>query len=577
MLKKAWYLGNTTVRNPRRLRLGLEVYSKSDLHGNLIGTQNEQKFAVLLHEKGVVFINRFEDSIDSNVSDLGRKWRAALMQLGFITHKDSANPFVITNNGKRLISTSTLPQENECFLRALLVQQLPSQIEAFPVDHTFSPLHVVLEVLKGLENYGEEAYIHIDEMASIVQRAGMEDVDEAVRLIIQYRIDKENAENKWRFKNEYQEKASAHCDRQSAGTLHDYADSNSRYLRLTGLFNENARRLSVAPYKKVLVDQILAKEYIPIKPEQYLNELWQGASLPTDNSLQAIQDIDMLIQVLKENGVNKEYSNLYKMTPEDLSQLRLSLEDDLFKSFEKKYAAQQKDECMDITNYLRSLTNPGKKFSQAGSAAKDLSASIKGPMKLTPTVPKGEAPAYLEWAVWRAFLAISSLVNEPWDARRFRVDENFYPITTAPGGGPDIIFEYRDFVLVVEVTLTTSSRQEAAEGEPVRRHVAQYIEDYEKKGKRVYGLFVANNIDTNTAETFRIGSWFRNDDSKIAVQIVPLTITQFTSIFEKIMSEDEHVAASKILEIIRYCLSESNNEAPKWKLRISEEVQKFCS
>jgi len=66
------------------------------------------------------------------------------------------------------------------------------------------------------------------------------------------------------------------------------------------------------------------------------------------------------------------------------------------------------------------------------------------------------------------------LVNKPWDARRFKIDQDFLPVGTAPGNGPDIVFEFDDMVVVVEVTLTSSSRQEAAEGEPVRRHVAKY-------------------------------------------------------------------------------------------------------
>lgn len=123
-------------------------------------------------------------------------------------------------------------------------------------------------------------------------------------------------------------------------------------------------------------------------------------------------------------------------------------------------------------------------------------------------MPQSEAPAYFEWVLWRAFLAIDSLVNKPNEARRFKIDQDFLPVGTAPGNGPDLIFEFNDFVLVVEVTLTTNSRQEAAEGEPVRRHVADLVMHHqERAGKPVYGLFIANRVDSNTAETFRIGVW----------------------------------------------------------------------
>ena len=58
-----------------------------------------------------------------------------------------------------------------------------------------------------------------------------------------------------------------------------------------------------------------------------------------------------------------------------------------------------------------------------------------------------------------------------------------------------MILNLIDYVIVVEVTLSTNSRQEAMEGEPVRRHVADLVQKYKKP---VYGLFVANKIDSNT-------------------------------------------------------------------------------
>ncbi len=58
-------------------------------------------------------------------------------------------------------------------------------------------------------------------------------------------------------------------------------------------------------------------------------------------------------------------------------------------------------------------------------------------------------PAYFEWVLWRAFLAINSLANKPYEARRYKIDQDFLPVGTAPGGGPDLIFEFEDFVIVV--------------------------------------------------------------------------------------------------------------------------------
>jgi len=128
---------------------------------------------------------------------------------------------------------------------------------------------------------------------------------------------------------------------------------------------------------------------------------------------------------------------------------------------------------------------------------------------------------------------------------------------------------FKEFVLVVEVTLTSNSRQEAAEGEPVRRHVAKIVESYEDK--RVFGLFIANKVDTNTVETLRIGFWYRPDDSKMALQIVPITLEQFEAIFKAGFSSGR-ITPKLIQDFLRDCLAVSNHDAPAWKREIERTV-----
>ena len=185
-------------------------------------------------------------------------------------------------------------------------------------------------------------------------------------------------------------------------------------------------------------------------------------------------------------------------------------------------------------------------------------------------IPQTEAPAYFEWILWRAFLAIDSLVNKPYAARRFKIDHEFLPVGTAPGNGPDLIFEFEDFVVVVEVTLTESSRQEAAEGEPVRRHVAELAMQYEKP---VYGMFLANRIDSNTAETFRIGVWYTRDDTRMRLDIIPFTLAQFKAFFEA-MFTSRNVRVAAIRDLLDTCGTlRQNLHAPEWKAEIAQTVQ----
>jgi len=121
----------------------------------------------------------------------------------------------------------------------------------------------------------------------------------------------------------------------------------------------------------------------------------------------------------------------------------------------------------------------------------------------------------------------------------------------------------------VEVTLTGSSRQEAVEGESVRRHVADLVLSYhEKSGKPVYGLFIANRIDSNTAEIFRIGIWFTRTDDKMRLDIIPFTLAQFKELFEVLFTTNR-VDVRLIRELLDHCGElRPHHEAPAWKREI---------
>jgi len=247
----------------------------------------------------------------------------------------------------------------------------------------------------------------------------------------------------------------------------------------------------------------------------------------------------------------------------NISIVRHEIEGLLAEKKEEEYAFRQSNEWEEISDYMELLIK--RKRSKLLSNGEEIE------------IPQAEAPAYFEWVLWRAFLAINSLKNKPYDARRFKIDQDFNPVGTAPGNGPDLIFEFQDFTLVVEVTLTDNSRQEAAEGEPVRRHVANIVADTTSHyGKPIFGLFIANKIDSNTAETFRIGVWYKGDDTKMALDIVPLTLDQFRIIFIS-MFKNNIVNPNYIFELLRECNSLRNNyEAPDWKKSINEIINSKC-
>ena len=193
-------------------------------------------------------------------------------------------------------------------------------------------------------------------------------------------------------------------------------------------------------------------------------------------------------------------------------------------------------------------------------------------------IPRGEAPAYLEWAVWRAFLAINRILNPPSESRGFRVDRGFLPVGHAPGGRPDLIFEFDSFVLVVEVTLLNSGRQEAEEGYSVRQHVFQATKEFEHRSEiPVYGLFIAPTMNLNTIATFKNGE-FHDAENEYRLGIIPITIAQFNFIFKEMFakSSSNHEHFKKLIE---QCLvkRDSVHTPQMWNESIEEHIDNLVS
>lgn len=570
-----WHIGNTTVRTPYRLRDALRMLRGSPLNGNMSGTDQENAFAALLHHEGVVHSPRIADGLDA--SDLGRKWRSALSQLGFITpqltkvRRDgladpdlalmtgeidalSGRPREITPNGHRLAESEVITAQQECILRALASYRIPTDLEPQYDFENFSPLRFVLKVVHGLSAEGQSERLSFTEFALFVQTSTpADDVESVVRGILEFRTGRERAAAHAReYDRDFYQQVAGETQRK-ASTLDDYADLSFRYLKATGLFRSAGRGIALAPSRAQLAEFLRSEEDATPNAREYLHSLWHGAILPTDaegSSRAVVQD---LIERLGDRGVQIEPPEV-DASLQDLEKARHELEALLHQRDEQEFADSQAESLDDIMAWLEAI--PRRR-----------SATLPDGRKVS--VPRGEAPAYLEWAVWRAFLAIDSLCNPPWEARRFQVDQDFLPVNCAPGRGPDMVFEFNDAIVVVEVTLTASSRQEAAEGEPVRRHVATFAEESKKP---VYGLFIAARIDSNTAHTFRSGDWYLPDDSKIALDIVPLSLEDFGTFLQSgrdRLSEMPDLLRRLMVE----CRAKANQDAPQWKESISSIVQ----
>ena len=558
---KIWLVGNTGLRNPNRIQEGLAVYAKSAFVGKLHGRDNEIGFMNLLNKEGIIQNESGKDESGSHA----RKWRLMFAKNGYIypqvSKKDGNQDDLgamddITPFGRTFLKADTFPAVQECFLRAMSVEQFE-----MPDKTTyFSPLRWMLAIMLELEKRTGSTEMSRIEFALWGHTTNPSyELSEVVDHILDLRQRRAKAPAKRTFdKNEIKERGK-HYDKKADNFL-DYSDMNMRYLRISGMFQRKGRGIMIVPAKHLLAEK-LAKETATSEPlmDAY-KQLCSGAPLPTDNIDVAKTLLEDLKKQMKERHIVYDISDLPLDTPAEINIARQRLEDTLAKTDEIQYANDQCNQWQEIADYMSLLIKGG------GKLVYDEDNAIE--------IPKDETPAYFEWTLWRAALAIDHMVNKPYEVRGFRLDSDFLPVTAAGGGKGDLYCEFEDFMILTEVTMSTSSRQEAMEGEPVRRHVSDAVLNYDKP---VYGLFLAIRIDTNTAETFRHGIWYAKGDVKQRLDIVPLSLEQFrrhfVSMFEGKQARPEHLR-----DLILQCETERDNlEAPAWMRYIDDVVTQRVS
>jgi len=550
-----WMVGNNGMRNPNRIMDGFRVFSESPFVGHL-RKENEIKFTKLLNEKGIIHNEEGKDESGSHA----RKWRLVFSRSGLIYPKlnssegqqsdlgplDDITPF-----GRAFLKADTYPAIQEFFLRAMSVEQ----VAVNKGTSHFSPLRWILAIMVELEKRTGTSELSRIEFALWGHTTTPEDgLSNVVDKILDLRKRRSTASSKNVFdKNEIKLRGKDYKGK--SGNFVDYADMNMRYLRISGVLQRKGRGLIIAPAKHLLAEA-LAKSTVSTRPliDEY-RLLCNGAPLPTDNENVAKSVLNDLMRQMKERRIAFDISDLPLDTPAEINIARRRLESIIAQTDEIQYAQAQCDQWKEISDYMSLLIKGG------GKTVYDEDNAIE--------VPKDETPAYLEWTLWRASLAIDHLVNMPYEVRGFKLDSDFMPVSAAGGGKGDLYCEFEDFTILTEVTMSTSSRQEAMEGEPVRRHVSDAVLKYDKP---VYGMFIAVRIDTNTAETFRHGIWYAKDDVKQRLDIVPLTLAQFQKYFVA-MFDANKANPETVRDLLVECESQRDIlEAPFWKKYIDRTV-----
>jgi len=459
---------------------------------------------------------------------------------GFV-RADSQTPILITSAGKRLIEGKQL---DDLFLRQLLKWQYPSakhseQIykERFLIKPFLETLRLIRELdgLSKLEiaifavpfiKYSDYEIIK-KEIISYRQELSLLKGVERKKFQIQYHLD--------RMKNIYAEEiSSGHLHLRETGGVEadildylktkrrntiDYADAAIRYFRMTNLFviSSHVYKLGISEDKVKIVDDILntiPREPMSFDDEEKFLEYLEDPNTPkllTDNPDGLKTQIHEMVQILKGLNDKSALDISSKLEKEnDTAQLKMILAD-----AEKIILKIKQKQQIDILQSYSQYDDIQSVFDQLIARDSDIP----------------DRPLFFEWNMWRAL----SMLDDGEIIGNLEQDMEGKPVRLALGGFPDIVCYYKDFVLVVEVTLTSGRRQYEAEQEPVSRHVGDIIKQLKEKDdkRNVFGLFLAPVINEASIAHFYTTRRIEVSYYGGKVKVIPLSIVEFRQMLDK--------------------------------------------
>lgn len=383
----------------------------------------------------------------------------------------------------------------EALLRQLLKFQLPSPFHRVSpkISKTFR-VRPYLEILRLIYSLGRLSF---DELALFgMQMTDYRKFEACVESILEFRVQKESNREKYK---QFRHKISQEVIKNAFATeiaqgrikireskqvslesfikkkesnLRDYTDACIRYLRATGLvaISNPGRTLTIIETRredvKFILDTVDRNPVFVNDEVKYREHLYDAATpvLYTDNR-------EVLEQRALQIGATVNAEQGASLTLNEL------------KSFVKKTVDSQK------SAVIAAQVTELKTFVHYDEVM-DMFYKIKCKDVYDP-------PLALEWNIWRAMTMLDG-----GDVRaNLTFDDVGNPLSTAPGKMPDIVCDYNDFFVSVEVTLLSGSRQFDAEGEPIARHLGELKG---KTGKVAYCLFIAPSINKDIIPYFYI-------------------------------------------------------------------------
>ncbi len=499
----------TSPRTPAKMipEIGL---LNTHFSGQQWNTETQRAFMQLLKEEN--FFNG-EGANDPAFSARDRINRAP-KALGFVILSPTIQ---LTPAGEELVNSR---RKEEIFLRQLLKFQVPSPYHKPSENSAEFWVKPYLELFRLVRHFGS---LKFDELMIFgLQLVDFRKFETIVEKINQFRIAKaQNEGNYKRFRAEYLDRVLREIyssDISSGNTrtrqtndgsiekflktkssnMRDYADACVRYLRATALVNisQLGKSISIVPEKIQEVDYFLQntdREPCFIDNErQYVAYLGnpQLPTLFTDN------------RELLEQRIRTEFPQIQISASTTLLELKNIFADELEIRKERI-----------ITEQVTAIKDY-RQFEEISSTFDQIIAKSLY-----------DTPLMLEWNTWRAM----TMLDGGNIKANLKFDDFGDPMSTAQGNMADIVCDYDDFGLTVEVTMQSGQKQYETEGEPVTRHLAKFKRETEKPA---YCLFIAPNINDSCKAHFyalhKMNIQFYGGTSTI----VPLPLNVFRKMVE---------------------------------------------
>lgn len=328
--------------------------------------------------------------------------------------------------------------------------------------------------------------------------------------------------------------------RTKSSNMRDYADACFRYLRATGMveISQRGHSLSIMPEKRVEVAfflQTIDRKPVFVNDEEKYKEYLFNAAIPT---LYSDERSRLIKQVTEVTG------DLKNLNTESTERLKDILEEAVA-TRKAKIVNEQIERLKGYEEYADVMT---------------VFEDIKRKAFY-------DVPLMLEWNVWRAMTMLDG-----GDIRaNLRTDDKGQPMSTAIGNMADIICDYGDFGLAVEVTMQSGQKQYEMEGEPVSRHLAKLKKEI---GKDAYCLFIAPKINESC-----IAYFYALHTMNIAFYggqsvIVPLELDVFINMVEQSYRAGYIPEPKQVKRIFDYSLeqAEMSNDENEWYARVKEKA-----